>query len=340
MRHDTRQPGFFSRLRHRLPAWFFRWQPDGTAPIRLHQRRIYILPTRAGLLYAVTLIVMLLGAINYNLSLGHALVFLLAGLGIVGMVHTFRNLYGLEVRGGRCEPVFAGDPARFALLLASDRAAPRPGMVLAAPGNPSVTTTVDRKNGAKITVPVATGQRGWLPLPRLRLQTTYPLGLFVAWAYLQPDLRCLVYPRPLPSPLPPTGVPAPGGTRQSDSGDEDFAGFRTRQPADSLRHVAWKASARLPEPHPLLVGVFTGGTAGERRLDWNATDPALPVETRLSLLTGWVLAAHAAGEAFALHLPDRALPGGRGSDHLQQCLTALALCEAGNAPPTGHRETS
>jgi hypothetical protein len=35
---------------------------------------------------------MLIGAINYNLSLGHALVFLLAGLGLVAMVHTFRNL--------------------------------------------------------------------------------------------------------------------------------------------------------------------------------------------------------------------------------------------------------
>ena len=57
----------------------FQWRSDGTGPIHLKQRRIFILPTRAGLLFALTLIVMLIAAINYNLALGHALVFLLVG---------------------------------------------------------------------------------------------------------------------------------------------------------------------------------------------------------------------------------------------------------------------
>ena len=63
--------------------WLFRWrQSDGTSPLVLGQRRVFILPTRAGLLFAATLATMLLGAINYSLALGHALVFLLAGLGV------------------------------------------------------------------------------------------------------------------------------------------------------------------------------------------------------------------------------------------------------------------
>ncbi|MCZ7653204.1 MAG: hypothetical protein M5R42_01390 [Rhodocyclaceae bacterium] len=35
---------------------------------------------------------MLIRAINYNLSLGYALIFLLAGLGLVALLRTFRNL--------------------------------------------------------------------------------------------------------------------------------------------------------------------------------------------------------------------------------------------------------
>jgi len=56
-----------------------------------------------------------------QLSLGHALVFLLAGLGIVAILHTFRNLVLLSIRPGRCEPVFAGSLAQFGLMLENRR---------------------------------------------------------------------------------------------------------------------------------------------------------------------------------------------------------------------------
>lgn len=88
--------------------WLFRLYGPEAAPIVLRQRRIYVLPTGAGLAYAVALGFMLIGAINYNLSLGYALVFLLAGLGLVTLLHTFRNLVQLEISPGRTEPVFAG----------------------------------------------------------------------------------------------------------------------------------------------------------------------------------------------------------------------------------------
>lgn len=68
-----------------LRQWLFRFGRDEQSPIVLTQRRIFIVPSGAGLLFVVVLCVMLLGAINYDLSLGHALVFLLAGLGIVAM---------------------------------------------------------------------------------------------------------------------------------------------------------------------------------------------------------------------------------------------------------------
>jgi hypothetical protein len=80
-------------LRHRLHESFVRWavpvRAPEPAPIILTQRRVYVLPTAAGLSYGTALIVILLGAMNYNLSLGHALVFLLAGLGVVTILHTF-----------------------------------------------------------------------------------------------------------------------------------------------------------------------------------------------------------------------------------------------------------
>ena len=313
--------GIIATLKQQL----FRWKSDGTAPLRLGQRRIFIIPTRGGLLFACALLVMLVSAINYGLALGHALVFLLAGLGIVGMVHTFRNLYGLLITPGRCEPVFAGETAHFQLTLDNDRDAPRLALELEAePGN-AVIAAVNPKKSTKIAIPVSAHQRGWLDLPRTRLSTRYPLGLFVAWSYLQPAMRCLVYPQPIASPLPePSPTPA-GGEQRGDAGQEDFAGFRERQPADSPRHVAWKASARETGDRPLLIKHFAGGAQVELQLDWQLTDPALPVETRLSILCGWVLAAEHETCSYGMRLPGIDIRPGNGDAQRHRCLEALAL---------------
>ncbi|HLO63813.1 MAG TPA: DUF58 domain-containing protein [Azonexus sp.] len=313
------------RLIARFKQYLFRWRSDGTAPLRLGQRRIFIVPSRGGLLFALALVVMLLGAINYNLALGHALVFLLAGLGIAGMIHTFRNLFGLVITPGHCEPVFVGQTAFFPLALDNDRRTPRLALELAAQAGLQVETAVDSLSQTRVRVPLQADQRGWLPLPRVRLSTRYPLGLFTAWAYLQPEMRCLVYPKPLAAPLPEARPAFSNSTQHGEGGQDDFAGFRARQPADSLRHVAWKASARNGGEGPLLVKEFAGGADSELIVDWQDTDPALPTDTRLGQLTGWVLAAETAGMRYGLHLPGFALPPASGDQHRRRCLEALAL---------------
>lgn len=317
--------GLLRRLFGGLQQRLFRWRSDGTAPLRLNQRRVFILPTRAGLLYALTLIVMLTGAINYNLALGHALVFLLAGLGIVGMVHTFRNLHGLIIAPIGATPVFAGETAYFELQIDNDRTSARPGLVFSAEPGQETRVTGKSKNRAKSKIPLSTHQRGWLALPRVRLSTRYPLGLFNAWAYLQPELRCLVYPRPLYRPLPAPQAISGNAAASHQSGNEDFAGFRDRQSADPLHHVAWKASARRAAEAPLLIKQFAGGADQELQLDWAMTDPADDVDTRLGVLTGWVMAAESEGLSYGLELPGCRIAISHGHAHQQRCLEALAL---------------
>lgn len=308
-----------------LKQQLFRWHSDGTSTFRLGQRRVFIIPTRGGLLYAVALLVMLIGAINYNLALGHALVFMLAGLGITGMVHTFRNLHDLAITPGRCEPVFVGETALFELTLGNARRTSRLALALEAEPGRSVMTTVDAQDNSLISVPLTARHRGWLDLPRVRLATRYPLGLFVAWSYLQPAMRCLVYPQPLLSPLPQAQAASTGGDPNDEGGQDDFAGFRERQPADSPRHVAWKASARNASDQPLLVKQFAGGAQRELQLAWALTDPEQSFETRISVLAGWVIAAEAAGISYGLHLPGRKIPPASGEAQRRLCLEALAL---------------
>jgi uncharacterized protein (DUF58 family) len=173
-----------------------------------------------------------------------------------------------------------------------------------------------------VVLQVPAPKRGWLALGRVMLETRFPLGLFRAWSYIEPEARCLVYPRPERSKLPPASAEAASGALRSPTpGNDDFSGLRSYQPADSPRHVAWKAVARTGD---LLTKQFTGEAGAELWLDWQYLG-SLPVETRLSRLAGWVLAAEREGAVYGLRLPGAELPPSRGDAHRAACLQALAL---------------
>ena len=106
-------------LRHsNLYNYFFGARVPEVEPVVLSQRRIFILPTRQGYFFAFTLLPLLLASMNYTLSLGFLLTFLLAAMGGVAMLHTWRNLAHLRLRPGHCNPVFAGESAHFAVAIA------------------------------------------------------------------------------------------------------------------------------------------------------------------------------------------------------------------------------
>lgn len=315
-----------------IQAWLethlFRLKSDGLEPIVLNQRRIFILPTRSGLLFAITLLVMLIAAINYNLSLGHALVFLLAGLGLTGMIHTFRNLHGLHIYPCKVAPVFAGETAYFELHIENTAPQPRPRLLFSSVPGQLVSTDLAGGEQGRIEIPVTTEQRGWLVLPRVRLSSIYPLGLFVAWAYLSPSMRCLVYPSPIASPLPDGTASRDSGWLNSRAGQEDFHGFRERQPADPPGQIAWKASARNNAERPLLLKQFAGGAEVELCLDWEMTLEGASTEYRLSQMTAWILAADALQHSYCLRLPGKEIPAANGPAQRERCLKILALYPA------------
>lgn len=312
-------------LHDRFVRWALRVEPPEPVPVVLVQRRVYVLPTRAGLVHGLSIGAMLLGSINYNLSLGYALAFLLGGLFVPVMLHTFRNLAHLRLAAGKAEPVFAGQAAHFILVLTEDRGRERRRIGLRLAGQADIETVDVPPNDSSIArLACPAPRRGWVALPRVTLDTTYPLGLIRAWSYAAPDIRCLVYPAPAESAPPPH---VQGGTREGgrqEDGREDFAGLRKHQPADSPRHVAWKQAARRDEA-PLLAKQFAGSGAGILRLDWEALPPRLGTEDRLSALARQVLDAHAARLAWGLRLPGRELPVATGEAHLHACLKALAL---------------
>lgn len=310
-------------LKNRLYDWLFQLRGPETGVIVLVQRRVFILPTQQGLVFAVGLLVMIIGSINYTLGLGFVLAFLLTALGVNGMIYTFRNLANLKVARGRAQPVFAGNDAQFAVHIENSGAANRYAIGL----------TKDRKSATFVDLPANTvtaavigvpaERRGILRPGRLTLFTRYPLGLYYAWAYLELDMHCVVYPRPADPAMPLPRAAASAGTgTEHGSGQEDFSGLRQFHLGDSPRHVAWKAAAR---DQGLLTKLFSGRADTELWLDWERLPLQMSVEERLSHLARWVVDAHQAGLAYGLRLPDGTVDVAAGDAQRERCLEALAL---------------
>lgn len=325
---------FPTRLQTGISLWagkhLFRHRAAEAGEVFLPQRRIFIVPTRAGLTFGIMLLVLFLCSINYNLSLGFALTFLLASCAIVGMHLTFRNLAYLHLSPGRTIAVFAGEAAQFSLHLDNRRPYERYAIRLTfitdgVAGVPHF-TDIPANTISAVTLSTAALERGWLIAPRIRLQTSFPLGLLQAWAYWQPAMRVLVYPRPEQD-----GPPLPLTTgEQSDgrgsAGHDDFAGIRAYQAGDSIRHMAWRQIARSNDG-ALVTKQFEGGAASELALDYGQLPAAMGVEHRLARLTNWVLMAEARGLPYAFRLGQFYLPPAIGPAHQAACLQALALHE-------------
>ena len=313
--------------------WLFQLRDAEPGEAFLNQRRVFIVPTKPGLALGVMLVVLFIGSINYNLSLGFALTFLLAGCAVIDMHLTFRNLAHLYLAAGRAPAVFVGEEAQFELHLINRRKHDRYAIWVGFIGKdlPDLAQPADvpAQGSCRVLLSAPARQRGWLPAPRVRLQTRFPLGLLRAWSYWQPDASALVYPRPEENapPLPMNNDAQQDG--QGRAGHDDFAGIRAYQVGDSMKRLAWRQIARLDiESGGTLVSKhFEGGAASELQLDISTLPRGMELELKLSRLTSWVIEAETREVPYAFQLGQAAFPAALGPAHQEACLRALALYE-------------
>ncbi len=301
----------------RLPA-LTRYKRPESLPIALHRRRIYIVPSLFGATFTVLLLVMLLGSLNYTNNAALLLTCLLGAASAASMLIAFRSLNGLRLMTIRQEHAIAGDPIAVQFVFGgSDHNHPSLHMDM---DGRTESFPVMAQAERIVSMTLATTHRGWLHLPRIKLWTQWPLGLFHAWSWIHPDQSVLVWPQP-ESFGPPPYASGEQGQRQRLHQGEDLASLRDYRAGDPPRHIAWKTSARH---ETLLVKDFEQPEHREEwRLDWRQL-PQLSPEARISRLARWLGEAEAGGRAFSLWLPEEEIGLGAGHSHYARCMNALA----------------
>lgn len=316
---------------HRLRQWFHNRLPR-TDTLSLTHRNVYILPTRPGWMLALTLLVLLLASINYQLNLGHLLTFLLAGSAWVGLIQCHANLRGVTLHLLTPAAVHAGQAVTLDIQLSHDRNRTRHGLGLrlsARPGNAQTWTDLPAVGSTRVQLAWPAPVRGLHTLPTLEIQTLFPLGTCRAWALWRPAARVLVYPAPETQPPPLPAGTAKGGNPGAPVQDsaEEFDGLRPYRRGDPLRTVVWKKAAQS-----FAAGrddlVSRQSAASREQAIWldMATCGAGGTEANLSRLSAWVLLADRLGLDYGLRLPGREIAPDQGLAHQSRCLEALALC--------------
>jgi uncharacterized protein (DUF58 family) len=309
-------------FRKRMAAWVRRRQGVDTLPLTLQRRRLYILPTRAGIGFLVLLLFMLIAGLNYANSLALFFTFLMSGFVLVTMQLCHRNLLGALVYAADAPPTFALRPGNLRLTLGNTSTAPRYRVESGVSDDPLLATDVPAQGRQQVDLPVAAPKRGIVAIDRVRLTTTHPFGLFRTWTWMHAPVEMLVYPRPHGSlPMPSDSGRKTGAHSRGETGADEWRGLRPFRDGDSPRQVDWKAYAREA---PLLVKEYSSAGSELRVFNFGRLGN-LGIEARLEQLARWVVDAEDLGDRYGLELPGVHIAPDRGTDHRHRCLAALAL---------------
>lgn len=301
----------------------FRARAEDTLPHIVEHQRIYIVPSKRGCAFLCALILMLIATVNYALSLGYALCFLLTGLFATTLLHTYRNLAGVTVKSITAENCFAGQAARFHIALASTDDRSRQGIHLSARNGESIRFHVNPHSSHMAVLELASGQRGTLDLGRLTLKSDWPLGLWTTWSYLHVPVQCLVYPKPETDAPPLPGTAGEDKAELASQGLQgDVSGLRDYIPGDSPSLIAWKSVAR---GLGLQVRTFDSLTGNAHTVLGLQQTGQIDIEAQLSRLCAWILQAEAMRTDYALQLPEASLASDHGHTHELSALQALAM---------------
>ena len=339
-----RLPRPHAALQRRIQRWFeSRLAPSDS--LALTQRNVYIVPTRAGWMLALTLLVLLVASINYQLNLGYLLTFMLAGSTLVGMHISHATLRGLALSLVPPPPQHAGIAAAVEVKLTNSRRSTRHGIGLAvmramATSTGAAAAPLDRhwvwadvpaQGSSVVHIAITPPLRGLHALPTLTAETRFPLGTFRVWTVWRPAAQILVYPAPesKPPPLPP-GEPrvgqAPAVAQRSPSAG-DYDGVRAYRRGDPMKLVVWKkaAQAQAAGTDDLVSRDTQQAQQQALWLDAQATG-LVDVEGRLSRLCAWVLIADRLGVDYGLRVAGRTVAPNQGEAHKRACLEVLATC--------------
>lgn len=327
-------------IRQRWRRWVNRRIPRSDEQ-HFTQKNIFIVPSGAGFVFGVMLVIMLVTGINYQNSLIYLLTFILGALFVAAMHQTHRNLAGLQLNLVNAGEAFPGEQLTFRIRATAESGAFAIHFTL--PDGESSWINVTPGEIAEFDLMVSADKRGPVYAGDIRVETRFPFGLLKAWSWMRPESTGICYPRPVTPSYDTAGEEDGSESSQPRKSDDlSHADLRPWRQGDLSQRVLWKRYARSGE---LIIADWEGESGESIWLDFNQF-PGVDRELRLSYLAALVDVRFRAGLAFGLRLPGITIEPDQGSAQRTRCLQALGLfgfdvqAAAGGAVSTRHERSA
>lgn len=307
-------------IRRRWRGWVDRRIPRSDEQ-QFTQKNIFILPSGAGVVFGLLLLIILMTGINYQNSLIYLLTFILGALFVAAMHQTHRNLAGLRLNLVSAGEGFPADLLTFRIRATAEKEAF--GIQFTAPNGESRRIDVTPGEIGEFELPIPARQRGPVSAGRIRVETRFPFGLLKAWSWMRPDSTGICYPKPVTPPHETGGEEEGAQSSQPRKSDDlSHADLRPWRQGDLSQRVLWKRFARTGE---MTIADWEGESGEPIWLDFSHF-PGADRELRLSYLAALVESRSRAGVVFGLRIPGITIEPDQGSAHRARCLRALGLC--------------
>ncbi|MGI5310555.1 DUF58 domain-containing protein [Rheinheimera sp. WS51] len=303
-------------------SWLSRWldkrQPSAER-VSLKQRYIFILPTAYGFWFALLCLLLYLLGTNYQNNLILLVCYFLLSLFLISIVLSFRNLNGLTLSCSDNNEGFVQQDLVIAIHCHTKIPRYMLQFQFMTMAEQLKKDCIDPEDSV-LTMTTAAIARGQFSLPRLKISSHYPFGLWRSWSYIALAQQYWVYPKPIKA----TSIPD-GHTNnaQQPLETEISQNLRQYQTGDSLNQILWKRLAK-DSSKPI---VRLRQPVQQHDPKW-VTIPDLTgaaLEHALSLACEQLIALEANGQLYGLTSPAINYPPSAGSQHLQRCLQHLAL---------------
>jgi uncharacterized protein (DUF58 family) len=297
-------------LNHRIPV---------RNAVALSQKNLFIFLGNQGLVFLILILLIWIGATNFQSNLSHALAYLLLAVLFVAILQTFANMSGLRLRFVDAEPVFVGETAHFRFELASSAAHQQLEMFW--PDQSPTLINLENTVGSYVLLQHRTLKRGVMKPGRFCLHTYFPLGMVRCWTWLDLDASVVVYPKPVEEDYRACSTGDGDEGAMAAYGSDEYFSLKPYVEGESLSRIAWKQYAA---GRGMFVRDYTELKGGSVWLDFSVMTDA-NIEIRLSKLCYCALQLQQLNRPFGLKLPAQTIDVASGDAHLRSVLRALAL---------------
>ncbi|WP_111892501.1 DUF58 domain-containing protein [Acinetobacter sp. MB5] len=300
-------------MRQRIVAWMSR-RFEMQAEKKIKQRDILVFLHRDGVLYGVLILLTFVAGVNYANNLVLSLCFLVSAILAMSFYLAFKQLHGLKIELLNDDDVGQVDqPFVLRLRLQQNKASPRFLRIQIAEQTLCI---LMKEQSQDIHISLHPKNRGLYPLPRCRIQATYPFGVVRAWTYLYFQHQVWVAPQPVSI----SSESKLSHQHQQQNLDE-FHDLRNYVDGDTLQRVSWKHVAR---DQGWFVKRFEQEPNTQIQMIDYVKMPSAMHEVRLSMMMAMVDQCEQEKRAYSMLLPKAELGVGSGIRQYQQAKKLLA----------------